>query len=109
MYFILDIISWILILFGIFFSIVGAIGLIRFPDFFSRLHAAGLTDTLGAWCLLSGFVLQSETFITSAKLILIILFIFFTSPTGTHALARAGLASNLKPWVKNINNSNKEK
>ncbi|MDC0074272.1 monovalent cation/H(+) antiporter subunit G [Alphaproteobacteria bacterium] len=109
MYFILDIISWILILFGIFFSIVGAIGLIRFPDFFSRLHAAGLTDTLGAWCLLSGFVLQSETFITSAKLILIILFIFFTSPTGTHALARAGLASNLKPWVKNTNNSNKEK
>ena len=57
MYFILDIFSWALILLGSFFSIVGAIGLLRFPYFFSRLHAAGLTDTLGAWCLLSGFVL----------------------------------------------------
>ena len=100
MSYVLDILSWLLIIIGSYFSIVGAIGVLRFPDFFTRLHAAGLTDTLGAWSILCGLILQCDSFLTIIKLILVLIFIFFTSPTGTHALARAGLASNLKPWKK---------
>ena len=95
--------SWILIIVGSVFSIIGAIGLLRFPDFFSRLHAAGITDTVGAWSIILGFLLQAGITLTSVKLIMIIIFLFFTSPTSTHALARAGLAANLKPWQKNKN------
>jgi monovalent cation/proton antiporter, MnhG/PhaG subunit len=100
---IVNIISWVLILIGSFFSIVGAIGVLRLPDFFTRLHAAGLTDTIGAWGILIGLMLQCDTFINFIKIILILIFIFFTCPTGTHALARAALASNLKPWQKKEN------
>ena len=96
----MDILSWTLLSIGSFFSIVGAIGIIRFPDFFTRLHAAGLTDTLGAWSILIGLILQCDSFLTIIKILFILLFLFFTSPTGTHALARAGLASNLKPWKR---------
>ena len=97
---ILDILSWLLIITGSFFSVVGAVGLIRFPDFYTRIHAAGLTDTLGAWCILIGIAIQCNSFLILIKILLILFFIFFTSPTGTHALARAGLASNLKSWKK---------
>ncbi len=97
---ILNILSWALIIIGSFFSIVGGIGILRFPDFFTRLHAAGLTDTLGAWAILVGLMIQCDSFLTLIKILLVLIFIFFTSPTGTHALARAGLASNLKPWGK---------
>ncbi|MDA0367330.1 MAG: monovalent cation/H(+) antiporter subunit G [Proteobacteria bacterium] len=97
---ILDVLSWVLILGGAGFSVVGAIGLLRFPDFYTRLHAAGITDTLGAWMLLVGFMLQAESWQVVVKLIFIVIFLFFTSPTATHALARAALASGLKPWAR---------
>ncbi|NQV79271.1 MAG: monovalent cation/H(+) antiporter subunit G [Alphaproteobacteria bacterium] len=97
---VIDVISWALILGGVGFSVVGAIGLLRFPDFYTRLHAAGITDTLGAWMLLVGFMLQAESWQVIVKLILIVIFLFFTSPTATHALARAALANGLKPWTR---------
>ena len=96
----LDILSWIIILVGAGFSIVGAIGLLRFPDFYTRLHAAGITDTLGVWLILLGTLLQVESWLVAIKLMLIVVFLFFTSPTATHALARAALTSGLKPWAK---------
>lgn len=97
----LDILSWILIVIGAGLSIVGAVGLLRFPDFYTRLHAAGIADTLGAWALMVGILLQAESWLVAVKLILIVVFLFFTSPTATHALARAALASRLNPWTKN--------
>jgi len=100
----LDILSWVLIVVGVGFSIVGAIGLLRFPDFYTRLHAAGITDTLGAWLILLGVLLQVESWLVAVKLVLIVVFLFFTSPTATHALARAALASGLKPWTKDTGN-----
>ena len=100
----LDILSWIIIVLGAGFSIVGAIGLLRFPDFYTRLHAAGITDTLGAWLILFGVLLQVESWLVATKLVLIVVFLFFTSPTATHALARAALASGLKPWTKDREN-----
>lgn len=100
----LDILSWVLIVGGAGFSIVGAIGLLRFPDFYTRLHAAGITDTLGAWLILLGVLLQVESWLVAIKLVLIVVFLFFTSPTATHALARAALATGLKPWTKDTEN-----
>lgn len=95
-----------LIAVGSAFSILGAFGLLRFPDFFSRLHAAGLTDTLGAWSIVIGLMVQAGLSQTTIKLGLILIFVFFTSPTGTHALARAGLAADLKPWQRNATTNN---
>ena len=101
MAFALDILSWALIVIGSVFSVVGAFGLLRLPDFYTRLHAAGITDTLGAWALMGGILLQTESWLVAVKLVLIVVFLFFTSPTATHALARAALASRLNPWTKN--------
>lgn len=95
-----DIVSWVLIVLGGAFSAVGALGLLRFPDFYSRLHAAGITDTLGAWLLIAGMMFQAGFSQITIKLALIAIFLFFTSPTSTHALARAALHAGLKPWTK---------
>lgn len=94
---VLDILSWALILAGSFFVFVGAFGLLRLPEFFTRMHGAGVTDTLGAALMLVGLVLQSDAFIVAAKLVLIFLFMVVTGPTATHALAKAALHGHLKP------------
>lgn len=92
-----DFASWILLLGGSFFCLSGGIGLVRLPDFFSRMHGAGLTDTLGAGLILSGLILQSGFSLNAAKLIFILFFLLLTSPTATHALAQAALGAGLKP------------
>ena len=79
---------------------MGALGLLRFPDFYSRLHAAGITDTLGAWLLIAGMMFQAGFSQVTIKLALIAIFLFFTSPTSTHALARAALHAGVKPWTR---------
>ena len=94
---ILDILSWILLLAGGALGIVGGIGIYRFPDFYSRLHAAGITDTLCAMLILLGLGLQAGWSIAAFKLALIFAFLFFTSPTASHALANAALHSGLNP------------
>lgn len=85
---------------GIFFTVVGAIGLVRFPDFYTRLHAAGLTDTLGAEMITFGLAFQAakmEDWTGLAKLFVVGLFLFLTSPTATHALANAAFTAGLRP------------
>ena len=94
---IIDIASWILLLAGGALGIVGGIGIHGFPDFYSRLHAAGITDTLCAMLILLGLGLQAGWSIAAFKLALIFMFLFFTSPTASHALANAALHSGLKP------------
>lgn len=94
---IIDILSWILLLAGGALGIVGGIGIHRFPDFYSRLHAVGITDTLCAMLILLGLGLQAGWSIAAFKLALIFVFLFFTSPTASHALANAALHSGLKP------------
>ena len=78
-------------------GIAGGIGIHRFPDFYSRLHAAGITDTLCAMLILLGLGLQAGLSIAAFKLALIFVFLFFTSPTASHALANAAQHSGLKP------------
>jgi multicomponent Na+:H+ antiporter subunit G len=94
---IIDIASWILLLAGSALGIVGGIGIHGFPDFYSRLHAAGITDTLCTMLILLGLGLQAGWSIAAFKLALIFVFLFFTSPTASHALANAALHSGLKP------------
>ncbi|MGW8268897.1 MAG: monovalent cation/H(+) antiporter subunit G [Burkholderiales bacterium] len=93
----LDIASWALILIGGAFCITGAIGLLRMPDFFTRMHAASIVDTLGAAFILLGLVLQAGFSLVTVKLIAIGVLLFFTSPVATHALARAALARGVQP------------
>ena len=92
-----DIISWLFIIAGALLGIAGGIGIHRFPDFYSRLHAAGTTDTLCAASFLVGLAMQTGITIASLKLLLIFVFLFFSSPTATHALANAALLGGLKP------------
>ena len=94
---IIDIASWIFLVAGGVLGIVGGIGIHLFPDFYSRLHAAGITDTLCAMLILLGLGLQAGWSIAAFKLALIFVFLFFTSPTASHALANAAQHSGLKP------------
>ncbi len=94
---IIDILSWILLVAGGLLGIIGGIGIHRFPDFYSRLHAAGTTDTLCAILILLGLGLQAGFSLEAFKLFLIFVFLFFTSPTASHALASAAMHGGLKP------------
>ncbi|MCG6950782.1 MAG: monovalent cation/H(+) antiporter subunit G [Betaproteobacteria bacterium] len=95
----LDIASWALILLGGAFCITGAIGLLRMPDFFTRMHAASIIDTLGAAFILMGLILQAGFSLVTVKLIAIGILLFLTSPVATHALARAALARGVQPML----------
>ena len=97
-----DILSWVFLLGGSFFTLVGAIGVIRLPDLFTRLHAAGLTDTMGAGLILTGLMFQSGGFLITVKLILVLGFLWFSSPVSTYALARAMAPNRAKAATINI-------
>lgn len=94
---ILDVLTWIFVLGGGFFAVTGAIGVIRLPDVFTRLHASGMTDTMGAGLILTGLMFQSGVSLVTAKLVLILFFLWFTSPIATHAVARAALHVGIRP------------
>ncbi len=81
--------GWTLLLLGSAFCTVGAIGLMRLPEFYSRVHAAGIIDSLGAILILSGLCTQTQDLLVIIKLLLILLFMMITGPTAVHALARA--------------------
>ncbi len=98
---IIEYLSWFCLVSGGLLGIIGGIGMHRFPDFYSRLHAAGTTDTLCAALFLIGLGLQSGFTLASFKLFLIFAFIFFTSPTASHSLANAAMLGGLQPKVEN--------
>jgi multicomponent Na+:H+ antiporter subunit G len=93
----IDAVSWLCLVGGGFFCIVGGIGLVRMPDLYTRMHAASVIETLGAGLLLLGLILQAGLTLIAAKLAVLGLLIFFTSPTATHALARAATARGVVP------------
>lgn len=95
----IDILSWAAILAGSFFTIVGMVGILRMPDFYTRLHAASVTDTLGAALICGGLMLQAGPTLVSAKLVFILALLFFTGPVITHALAQAALAAGVAPLL----------
>ena len=103
----MSIITIVLIVAGTIFFTTGVIGFLRFPDFYSRMHATGKGDTLGAVLILAGLALYNlqnglelTNILVSVKLIVIAVFWFLTSPTATHALLRSAFDSGLMPWTK---------
>ncbi len=88
-----------LVLAGGLFMIVGAIGLLRMPDVFTRMHATAVSDTLGAGLILVGLMLISGLTLVTVKLFFLILFFGLTSPVATHAVARAALHAGVKPLL----------
>ena len=95
----LDIASWVLLVAGGFFVVVGGIGLLRMPDLFTRMHAAGIADTMGTGMILIGLLFQSDDWVVMAKLLLILYFIIFANPTSTHAVARSALDNDIRPLL----------
>ncbi|MCB1527965.1 MAG: monovalent cation/H(+) antiporter subunit G [Hyphomicrobiaceae bacterium] len=89
--------SWLLILLGSFFIVVGAIGIVRMPDVFARMHAASVVDTTGLGFLVVGLMLQSDSILVALKLFFILLLFFYVSPVVSHALAQAALSANIEP------------
>ncbi len=85
---------------GVLFFLTSAVGLLRFPDFYTRMHAAGKCDTLGALLVLIGLAALQGFGLASVKILLIAVFLFATSPTATHAIARSALRSDLPAWTR---------
>lgn len=84
-----DIASWVLIVAGSLACVISGFGMLRMPDLFTRIHAASVADTGGMLLVLTGLMVQAGLGLTTAKLVLIVFFLLITSPTATHALARA--------------------
>lgn len=95
----MKIIALIFLFSGFFFTAVAALGVIRFPDFYTRLHAAGKGDTLGIALSIIGLALYNGFNLVSIKLLFIVIFIFIANPIGTHVLSRAAFKSGIKPWT----------
>jgi multicomponent Na+:H+ antiporter subunit G len=98
----------VLLIVGLVFFTGGAIGILRFPDFYSRLHPAGKLDTAGQLLALLAIALyvagdlSLQEWLTAVKILLIVVFVYITSPTATHAIVDAGMRAGLKPWVKEV-------
>lgn len=103
---IMNIIIIAFLVFGLFFFLAGAIGIVRMPDFYSRLHPAGKLDTLGTLAMVTGLALYNlhhislGTILVSIKLFLIVFFVFLASPTATHTIVDAGMRAGLRHWTK---------
>ena len=95
----IDALSWACLVGGGFFCVVGGVGLLRMPDFYTRMHAASVIETLGAGLILLGLLLQAGFTLVAVKLLLVGVLIFFASPTATHALARAAMARGVQPLL----------
>ncbi len=94
------IVCGVLLFIGCFFILVASIGVLRFPDFFTRIHPAGKTDTLGQAFVLIGLIFYEGFDFISLKLLIIVIFLLVVNPTATYALANAAFVSGVKPWKK---------
>ncbi|MGH7256288.1 MAG: monovalent cation/H(+) antiporter subunit G [Nitrospirales bacterium] len=89
-----------LILLGLFFLLVAAVGMVRFPDVFTRSHALSLTDTLGAFFVLAGLAVYQGWTINALKIVLVLVLTYLLNPVIAHATVRAALRAGLKPWMR---------
>jgi len=110
----MNIVATLLLLAGLVFFTGGGVGIVRFPDFYTRLHPAGKLDTFGSLLMVAGMALYSlqgfslASILTSCKMILILVFVFLSSPTATHSIVDAGMRAGLKPWTKEFQEQQEE-
>lgn len=104
-----NIVSILLVSLGILFMLVGSIGIVRLPDFYSRTHAVSKSDTLGIIFVILGLVIYAGFTQSSLKLLLVVLFIALSNPVGTHALSRAALKKGLHPFFSDDHIVDKKK
>ncbi len=93
----LDILGWAFIGAGSIFLFIGGLGIIRLPDLYTRMHAAGVTDTMGAGLILAGLATQAPNWLVAVKLLAILIFLYLTSPTSSYALANSALFAGIRP------------
>jgi multicomponent Na+:H+ antiporter subunit G len=96
---VLDVVSGVCLAGGALFAMVGGLGIVRFPDFYSRMHGGSITDTMGAGLILGGLMLQSEHWLVTVKLLTILFFLLITSPTSAHALSQSARAHGVEPLL----------
>ena len=94
------IVGYLVILVGLFFMLIGSIGIIRLPDFFARTHAASLVDTVGIGVVVLGIAIIQGLHFNSVKVLIAGTFIMLTNPVAAHALARAAFEAGLRPWSR---------
>jgi multicomponent Na+:H+ antiporter subunit G len=94
-----EVLSWTFLMAGSVFLLMGGLGLIRLPDFYTRIHAAGITDTMGAWLVLIGLMFSAGWTLISVKLLMLLFFLAVTSPLASHALAKAAFLRGLEPML----------
>ena len=97
----LEAVAYGLVFAGAAFCLIGAIGVLRFPDVYARMHSAGITDTIGALLVLVGLMLLAGFTLAGAKLVFILAFLWMASPTATHALAKAARHGGVNPMLGN--------
>jgi multicomponent Na+:H+ antiporter subunit G len=106
MHMLINILAGLFLLTGLVFFLGGAVGIMRMPDFYSRLHPAGKLDTLGIFAMVAGLVIYNLHHVSlgvvllSTKMFLIVFFVFLASPTATHSIVDAGMRAGLRPWTK---------
>lgn len=96
---VIEFIGGLFIIAGTAAIIIGLVGIYRMPDFYTRLHAASIIDTMGAMLIVTGLMLCSGINPVSVKLLLILLFILITTPAAAHALAKSALHGKLEPML----------
>ena len=100
----LDVLVWILLGLGSFFSITAAVGVLRFPDFYTRLHPAGKNDTLGVMLFCAAMLIEclkyDYSYLIAGRLVLMVLFMLMASPIACHAITQAAYVDGLRPWKK---------
>ncbi len=101
---VIELSSALCLLLGSFLCVSGGVGILRFPDFYTRMHAVGVTDTLAAGMILVGLMLQGPDSLVLIKLVMILLMTLFINPTASHALAKAALHNGLLPLLDHKDN-----
>lgn len=104
----MDMSSAVFLLIGSFLCVSGGLGILRFPDFYTRMHAVGVTETLATTMILIGLMLQNPDVLVLLKLVIILLMTLFISPTASHALASAAMQNKLMPVLDKNDANEKE-
>jgi multicomponent Na+:H+ antiporter subunit G len=95
---ILDVVAVLLLAVGMFFHVVAAIGVLRMPDFYTRLHAISKAETMGVVLTLLAVAVWAGPSLTAVKVLFVAIFLFLANPTSTHAIGRAAFRTGLAPW-----------